>query len=73
MGNRQVEEPRNRFKPFRTLSGSSFTFSLTPEPSRPGEPPPEVRVRQLLKLALRAFRLRASWPAHVGDARISGS
>lgn len=30
-------------------------------PSKPGEPAPEVRLRQALKLLLRGFRIRAEW------------
>jgi hypothetical protein len=39
-----------------------ITLTFTPLQSRRGEPPPEVRLRQLLKVALRGFRFRASWP-----------
>jgi hypothetical protein len=40
------------------VSESAWHLSFEPMPPRPGEPPPEVRIRSLLKLAGRRFRLR---------------
>jgi hypothetical protein len=40
------------------LSEPAWTLVFEPMPARPGEPPVSVRVRALLKLAGRRFRLR---------------
>lgn len=43
------------------FDAEGVTIRLTPLPAKPGEPPAAIRLRQLLKLALRGFRFRASW------------
>ena len=42
-------------------SKQSYIITFQPLPDRPGKtlPPAEIRVRQLLKMALRGFNLRA--------------
>lgn len=40
------------------MSRERYTITVEPLPARPGEPEPAIRLRQWLKLALRAFKLR---------------
>lgn len=40
------------------MSEPAWHLAFVPMPPRPGEPPAPVRIRQLLKLAGRRFRLR---------------
>jgi hypothetical protein len=37
------------------------TFTVTVQPSKPGEPHPAMRLKQWLKLGLRGFGIRAAW------------
>jgi hypothetical protein len=36
----------------------TYNLVIRPEPPKPGEPPVEIRLRQVLKLLLRGFGLR---------------
>ena len=40
-------------------------------PCKPGEPPPEIRLRQWLKLGLRAFGIRAEWAPSPGGPTLN--
>ena len=47
------------------MSQMSYSFAFTPLPPIPGEPPVAIGLRQMLKLVLRAFRLRCVEAAQV--------
>jgi hypothetical protein len=42
------------------MSREAFTITLEPLPDRPGEAPAARRMAQLLKIALRGFRLKCT-------------
>lgn len=48
--------------PSPTTKPFAVDLTLTALPPKPGEPPPAIRLRRLLKIALRGFGFRASWP-----------